>query len=62
MQAALSRYKISAQSWDCSTRQCCGAAQWVAQRTAASFHALAAFYEQVTQQVGVGATCSRLAA
>lgn len=71
-QASLRKYKQGAVCFDRSTRQCCGAAQWVAQRVAASYRAAADFYEQTTQQVGLsaaeavscqpGAACSCLAA
>ncbi|PRW51170.1 E3 ubiquitin- ligase RNF213-like [Chlorella sorokiniana] len=43
--------KYGAYAWDRHTRTCCGAAQWATQRIAASYHALADFYEQVVQQM-----------
>ncbi|KAI7838444.1 hypothetical protein COHA_007707 [Chlorella ohadii] len=49
-EASLRKYKQGAVCFDRSTRQCCGAAQWVAQRVAASYRAAADFYEQTTQQ------------
>ena len=52
MQATRLAYKCGVWSWDRTTRQCCGAAPWATQRIAASYRALADFYEQVTQQVG----------
>ena len=56
MQAWRRNYKYNAWGWDRTTRQCCGAAQWATQRIAASYRALADFYEQVAQQVGIGST------
>ena len=53
MQAARRTYEYDAWCWDGTTLQCCGAAPWVTQRIAASNRALADFYEQVTQQVGI---------
>ena len=53
MQALWRTYEYGGVCWDHENRRCCGAAQWATQRIAASHHALAAFYEQVTQQVGV---------
>ncbi|PRW51065.1 hypothetical protein C2E21_5492 [Chlorella sorokiniana] len=49
-QAKRHKYKYGALAWDRHTRMCCGAAQWATQRIAASYHALADFYEQVVQQ------------
>ena len=50
-QAELSQFKRIAAAWDSSTRQCCAAAQWAAQRVAASWRALADFKEQEIVQV-----------
>ena len=56
MQALRRKYKWGAFGWERTTCKCCGAAQWATQRIAASYHALEDFYEQVTQQVGIGGT------
>lgn len=53
--------QFRAASFEASTRQCCAAAQWVAQRLAASYRARADFKEQDIVQVGgsAGAEAAR---
>ena len=52
LQAKVRKYTHSAACFEHSTRQCCIAAGWAAQRVAASYRALTDYYEQVVQQVG----------
>ena len=60
-QAQLHEFRFGAASCEASTRQCCAAAQWVAQRLAASYRARADFKEQDIVQVGgsAGAEAAR---
>ena len=45
-QAKLHQFQDGAARFEASTRQCCAAAQWAAQRVAASYRAMADFKEQ----------------
>ena len=51
-QAKLRQFKNGAARFEASTRQGCAAAQWAAQRVAASYRAMADFKEQEIVQVG----------
>ena len=61
-QAKLHEFKDGDASFEASTRQCCAAAPWAAQRVAASYRAMADFKEQEIVQVWGSAGSTGVAA